>query len=495
MMKLVNKAFFIGLPVAICSWAIPSLAETVNFTFLHFNDVYEIGAIEGGTRGGLARVATIKKQLKKQNPQTYSILAGDFFSPSALGTVKVGDRPLAGQQMVAVLNALGLDFATFGNHEFDISKEDFYARLKEAKFKFFSGNVFDAQGQPFPGVNPYQIIEIKTKAGKKVRIGLIGVTLDSNRKDYVAYKDAFTTVQEQVKTLNERVDVIIAVTHLSIEEDRKIAESIPEIDIILGGHEHENIQQWRGRDFTPIYKADGNARSVYIHNLFFDTESKSLKISSRLQPITEEIAEEPNTAKVVKEWSEKAFTAFRSQGFSPEKQVINTKVALDGREASVRDRKTNLTEIIAKSMLDEVENADLAVFNGGSIRIDDVIPAGKLTEYDIIRTLPFGGKVLAVEIEGSVLERVLNRGQANKGKGGYLQTLGATKVMQTGKWLINGQPLQLLRKYRVAINDFLMSGKETNLDFLNLQEPKIKLIAEKRDVRLVLIDGLRKYKP
>ncbi|PSB02844.1 bifunctional metallophosphatase/5'-nucleotidase [Merismopedia glauca CCAP 1448/3] len=490
-MKLVNKALAVSVPALILSWATPSLAEVVNFTLLHLNDIYEIAPVEGGTRGGLARVATIKKQLQTQNPRTYTILAGDFLSPSALGTAKVNNQPLAGQQMVAVLNQIGLDFATFGNHEFDLPKEAFYQRLKEAKFKFFSGNVFDSQGQPFPNVNPYQIIEIKTNEGKIVKVGLIGVTINSNKKDYVTYRDALATTKEQVKVLKERVDIIIAVTHLSITEDRQIAELVPEIDVILGGHEHENIQQWRGRDFTPIYKADANARSVYIHNLTFDTESRNLSINAKLQPVTEAIPEDPQTAKLVNEWVQKGFNAFRAQGFSPDKKVTTTKVALDGLESHVRNQSTNLTEILANSMLKEVENADLAVFNSGSIRIDDVIPPGVVTEYDVIRTLPFGGKVLGVEIDGSLLEKMLIQGQVNLGRGGYLQTANVSKDEKTGKWLIGGKLLETKRNYRIAINDFLVSGQERDLEFINLKEPGIKLITEKRDIRFVLIDGLR----
>lgn len=490
--EFVKKALFVGLPTLAISWANLTLAELVNITLLQLNDVYEIAPIENGTRGGLARVATIKKQLQVQNPRTYAVMAGDFFSPSALGTAKINDRPLAGQQMVAVLNQMGLDFATFGNHEFDLSQEDFYQRLKESKFKFFSGNVFDSQGQPFPGVAPYQIVEIKTGEGKIVNLGLIGVTIDSNKKDYVLYKDAFNTVKEQVELLKDRTDIIVAVTHLAIEEDRKIAENIPEIDAILGGHEHENIQQWRGRDFTPIYKADANAKTVYIHNLTYDTESKQLTIDSRLQPVTEAIPQDAKTANLVRDWTDKAFKAFRSLGFAPDKRVAKIATPLDGLESSVRDRSTNLTDILANSMLKEVENADLAVFNSGSMRIDDVIPPGEITQYDVIRILPFGGKVLAVDIEGSVLEKVLTQGRANRGKGGYLQTANVSQDEKTGNWLISGTALNPRRNYRVAINDFLVSGREKGLEFLKLQEPGINLVAEKRDIRFVLMDGLQK---
>jgi 5'-nucleotidase / UDP-sugar diphosphatase len=491
-MKLIWKGCSIVLQVlATVAFTTPALAEIVNINLLQLNDIYEITPVEGGTRGGLARVATLRKQLYQANPRTYTFLAGDAFSPSALGTAKINGIPLAGQQMVAVMNALGFDYATFGNHEFDLPENLFYERLKESRFRWFSGNVSDSKGQPFKGVPRSIIFNVKGDRGAVVRVGLIGVTLDSNKAKYVSYTDPIETAKQHVRSLKGKVDILIAVTHLSIEQDRKLAETIPEIDIILGGHEHENIQQWRGRDFTPIFKADANARTVYVHQLSYDTIKKNLQINSRLVPITEKIPEDSKIAKVVKQWVERGYQAFRASGFEPEQVIANVPVALDGLESSVRNESTNLTELIAEAMLKEVKDADLAVYNSGSIRIDDVIPAGPVTQYDVIRILPFGGKIVAVEMNGALLQRVLEQGQVNKGTGGYLQTTKVRKDSSLGKWLINGQPLNPNQTYKVAINDFLISGKEQGLDFLNLQQPGIKLIAEKRDIRFAVIEQIK----
>ena len=87
--------------------------EVVNITFLQLNDVYEIAPLEGGKVGGLARVATIRQQLLKENPNTFTILAGDFLNPSIFGVVKHEGEKVKGKQMVATLNAMGLDLATF----------------------------------------------------------------------------------------------------------------------------------------------------------------------------------------------------------------------------------------------------------------------------------------------------------------------------------------------------------------------------------------------
>ena len=100
-------------------------AGDVTFTILHFNDVYEITPVEGGRAGGLARVATLRHRLLAADPHTLTVLAGDFFSPSALGTARVDGARLNGRQMVAVLNAVGVDVAALGNHGFDVSEADF----------------------------------------------------------------------------------------------------------------------------------------------------------------------------------------------------------------------------------------------------------------------------------------------------------------------------------------------------------------------------------
>ena len=119
-------------------------------TILHFNDVYEIEPVEGGHFGGLSRVATVLKQLKRTHAPVLSVLAGDYLSPSAIGTAVVDGQPLGGRQMVDVLNATGLDWATFGNHEFDVSQAGFLARNEQSTFHLVSSNVTDVNGQLFP---------------------------------------------------------------------------------------------------------------------------------------------------------------------------------------------------------------------------------------------------------------------------------------------------------------------------------------------------------
>jgi 5'-nucleotidase / UDP-sugar diphosphatase len=261
--------------------------------------------------------------------------------------------------------------------------------------------------------------------------------------------------------------------------------------MILGGHEHENMQLWRGAASVPIFKADANARAVYIHRLVYDTGRRALTVRSILRRVTAEIPEDPATLAAIRHWQELGFAAFRAEGFEPEQLVATVPIALDGLEASVRNRPTELTRLIAESLLAAVPEAELALFNSGSIRIDDLIPPGPLSEFDIIRILPFGGLVCRAEIDGALLHRVLDQGLANRGQGGFLQGAGVTK--DDGGWLVNGASLEESRPYRMATSDFLVSGREQGLEFLSDKNPGLRVFCrEDSDVRFAFRDYLRR---
>jgi hypothetical protein len=102
-------------------------ADLLHVTLLQINDHYVLEPVDGGRRGGMARLATLVRDLKRENPNTIFALAGDTISPS------VESARLKGAQMVAALNAVGLDFAAFGNHEFDFGPEVLVERMKESK--------------------------------------------------------------------------------------------------------------------------------------------------------------------------------------------------------------------------------------------------------------------------------------------------------------------------------------------------------------------------
>ena len=458
-------------------------------TIAHFNDVYEISPVEGGRSGGLARVATVVSQLKRTNAPLLVTLGGDYVSPSALGTARINGEALAGKQMVDVLNATGLEWATLGNHEFDISEAAFKARMAESKFKVVVSNVTDAEGQPFANTMTTAIVPV-TAGGRTLRIGLIGIVIDANQKPWVKYLPPIDSAKSAVAQLAGKVDAIVALTHLALAGDADLAAAVPEIDLILGGHEHENWMLRRGAHFTPIIKADANVRSLAVVSMAFGAKGTRPTVSARLQIIDSQIKPLPAVDALVKKWTETAFNAFRRDGFTPEAPVATITEPLDGRESTVRNRPGKLTEIIANAMRHEAK-AEVGIFNGGSVRIDDVLTPGPVTEYDIIRVLPFGGKVVRATFDGALLAKVLDQGLTNQGVGGYLHTSDGVVRTSSG-WVINGAPLDPAKRYVVGISDFLLTGGETNLAYLTRTNPGVHDPEDLRDVRRVVIDELKR---
>ena len=128
--------------------------EIIKFTFLQLNDVYEIGALEGGEVGGMDRVETIHKELLKENPNTFMFMAGDFLNPSLIGNLKFEGERIKGKQMIEVMNAMNFDLVTYGNHEFDLSDKLLQSRMNSSNFKWIGTNL---KHKTKDGVEPFYI--------------------------------------------------------------------------------------------------------------------------------------------------------------------------------------------------------------------------------------------------------------------------------------------------------------------------------------------------
>lgn len=457
-------------------------------TLVHLNDVYEIAPLDDGRTGGMARVGTVIRELKAQGRTVLATHGGDYLSPSVLGTARVDGHPLAGRQMVEAMNAIGIDWATFGNHEFDLAEPAFRARLAESRFRLVSSNVSQADGQPFPGVPRHAIVPLKI-GERTVRIGLIGLTINSNPQPWVRYSDPVEAARDALAAMGP-VDAVIALTHLFLAQDDALVSEVPEIDLVLGGHEHDNWILRRGKGFTPIVKADANARSVGLVTLSFGAPGTRPQVRAELRVIDDRIAADPRIDQLVSYWTQLAFESFRAAGFRPEASVAVTRETLDGREQTVRNRPGRLTQAIVASIEAEVPGADVALLNAGSVRIDDLIAPGTITEYDVLRVLPFGGRVVGASMTGALLGQVLQTGVRNAGTGGYLHASGVSWKDQA--WHVGDQPIDPQRRYRVALPAFLLTGREVNMAFLSRSHPGLSEVVEYRDVRMAVIDGLRK---
>ena len=435
----------------------PHSERKLRITLLQLNDVYQTEPMDKGKSGGLARVATLRKKIMAESPNTLFLLAGDTISPSVASTV------FKGEQMIAAWNALGLDYAALGNHEFDFGPDTLLARMKESSFVWLGSNVIDRRtGKPFGGTPPYVI----RKFGG-VKVGLFGLlTTDTATSSKpgpdVRFANPVLAAKNIVAKLRrEGASVIIAVTHLAMSEDKELARRVPQIDVILGGHEHEQMQSQAGR--TPIFKWGSDSRSLGRIDLNVSTVTRRVEsIDWAGIPITDAVADDPAVIAVNAEYEKRL-------GAALDQTIGQTSVELDARSITNRTRETNIGNLVADAYR-QVAQADVALVNGGAIRANTTIAPGPITKRDAVAALPFGDPIVKIEVSGATLRAALENGLSRiveeEESGRYPQVSGLNFTFDGRKpagsrvveVTINGQPLDEKKNYSLALADYLVNG-------------------------------------
>lgn len=454
-----------------------------SFTVLHINDVYRIYGVDEGTKGSFSRLRTLRQKLESSGKPVLVLHAGDFLFPSMMS------RTYKGKQMIDVMNAIDGElgvmdenfFTVFGNHEFDLNKEKHAAvlqeRINESEFYWLGTNVswkLDKQGKPVitsDKILPYKLLDLDG-----IKVGIFGVTTDLQTPSYASIDSQYVDVAKNYTQLlrNKGAEVVIALTHLRIQEDKEILRSLNDQgpDIIFGGHEHnQQAHKVRGRY---VVKADADMRSATIANFEYRKDS-GVDISFRFINIDEKLAHDPAVESMVEQWQKRYDRRFckeagDSQGCLDIK-LGRTNVTLVGEELEVRRYETNLGDFILDEVLKHFkpDGVQLAFLNSGSIRINQDIPQGTiLTERHLRELFQYPSEMVVIKISGKVLAEVLNHSVKDwTGNGRWLQIAGfryfhdvtqetASKIQvrdSDGNWR-NVKPDE---EFLAVTNDFLMN--------------------------------------
>lgn len=508
MYKRLIYIFFSALLLQGCKSAkIKCPDATYTFKIIQLNDVYEISPLQGGKVAGLARVAHAVDSIKLLNKNTFLVMAGDFLNPSLIGSLKIEGEKVLGKQMIEVMNAMDFEVVTFGNHEFDIGESALQQRMNESNFYWTSANCFQQtqegprsfyfirKGDTLPVPETYTL-QIKQENLPDLDVGLFGVTLPSNPRDFVYYSDYILEAGAAVSKLkSQQIPIILGLTHLEIEQDKILAQTFPELSLIMGGHEHHHTEINVGN--TKITKADANAKSIYIHTFTFNNEKNDLKINSQLLYVNNKTPEKTSVKQIVNKWEVLLENQLKQIIDSPNDVIYITKNTIDGTDALNRNSQTTLGSIITQAMaLSFNSPLEAAIVNSGSFRLDDNLE-GAITGVDIFRVLPFGGEVIKVTLTGQLLIEVLDYGFSKRGQGAYLQLYNLDKN-QLGQWTFNDVPIQNNNTYTIACSDFLLKGYD--IPFLNLENKGVLKVEQPlptenaRDIRLAVIHFLKNLK-
>ncbi|HSI89291.1 MAG TPA: 5'-nucleotidase C-terminal domain-containing protein, partial [Pyrinomonadaceae bacterium] len=450
------RGVFLTLAAAVLSFTAAAQPEgQARITILHLNDSYQFTPVDGGQRGGLARVMTLRKEALRENPNTLMTLGGDTLSPS------VETRTYRGKQMIDAWNTVGLDYSVLGNHEFDLKTDELLDRMKESKFKWLGANVIDTKtGKIFGDLPPFEIREIGG-----VKVGLIGLLLPETRdtssiEDHLQLADFCKTAQEHIPKMRASgANTIVGITHMFMWQDKELAKCAPGIDLILGGHEHTLLQS--SSNGTPIFKMWADAREVGKFDLFIDKKSgKVVSMDWQIIPVTSDIKDDPDFAPVIAKYKDLLDQL--------EVRVGATAVPLDALSHSVRTKETDIGNFIADAYREAV-GADIGFVNGGSIRADLSYNPGPLTKRDVLSMLPFNNPIIKIELTGKTLMEVLEHSVARSAEdnepGRFPQISGMKFTFDAGRLpgqrileaSVNGKRVMDEAIYTVATSDFLVS--------------------------------------
>ncbi|MDR7391903.1 MAG: bifunctional UDP-sugar hydrolase/5'-nucleotidase, partial [Armatimonadota bacterium] len=385
-----TRSVLFGLALAVVL-ALPAPSQPPVLTILHFNDVYQLTAVDGGRRGGFDRLATVVKRHRAQERPSLLLFAGDLISPSVESSI------FKGAQLIDGMNHLGVDAATFGNHEFDYGPEELAKRVRESRFPWVVSNVFAPGLRPFPGVKPWLVL---SPGG--VPVGIVGLLTEDtavlSSPGNTTFGNVFTVTREVVRILRARgARVIVALTHLSMAQDQQLLREVPEVDLVIGGHEHDPLTATVGGRL--VAKAGSDAKWLGVTLLSLDG---SRRAQHQLVDVDERVPPDPEMAKLVQHYSERLSKEL-------EVPIGETTVPLDARNVTVRQQESNLGNFIADVMRAAV-GADVAITNGGGIRTNAMFPAGRITRKDVLAWLPFGNMVVKVAVTGAVIRQALENG-------------------------------------------------------------------------------------
>jgi 5'-nucleotidase / UDP-sugar diphosphatase len=430
-------------------------------TFLLTNDIYVMNEqvmSDGKARGGFARLAAVVKGERAKGGHVIFAHGGDTLSPSLMSGL---DR---GAHIIALTNMIRPDIFAPGNHEFDFGNATFLERMGEAKFPIFAANLRASDGQPLAGFNDRAIV-----AFDGVRVGLTGATYEDTPRaawpEDLRFAPTVPTLKAQAQALRrEGADFVVAVGHMT-RGDALALQFARAAELTLTGHTHDLFVSYDG--LSAVVESSYDAHYVVAIDVeIVVTDLRGSRRETKWWPRFRII----DTATVTPDPAVAAEVAKFEAILTREMDVPigTTAVELDSRSAAVRSGEAAIGNLFADAMRDTMR-ADAALTNGGGIRAGRIYaPGSTITRKDVLAELPFGNRLVVIEITGRDLKAAIENGLSRLPDvgGRFPQVSGVTVSFdprrQPGSRVLDmtvaDAPLAETRVYRVAINDFMARG-------------------------------------
>jgi len=395
------------------------------------------------------------------------LFSGDAFNPSLTSTV------YKGKQMVPVLNAIKPEISVYGNHDFDFGLDNLHNLAGENNFPWLMSNVvYKPTGRQLADGIEYKIIDWE---GRK--IGIMGLvewewmaTLATISEDEVIYEDFVVAADRLAKVMrNEGATFIIALTHMRVPNDEKLARECPAVDLICGGHDHHYDCKPVGDHETYVLKSGTDFRDLTLCKVNFGSGKRGYSVRTEHIEITMDVPEDEAVKAVVTEYEGK-------MGAKMEQVLGQCDIDLDARFTSIRTSETNVGNLICDIMRDGC-NADIALLNSGTLRADTIIPAGPLRLREFVSLLPMVDELCVLEMDKAQLLAALENGvsQYPRLEGRFPQVSGVSFEFDASlppggrvkveSIQVGGAAVGEDSKYSVVIKAYLALGKDGYIMF------------------------------
>jgi len=434
---------------------------------------------EGKCFGGVARVATkineLRDQLTADGQNVLVLDAGDQFQGSMMYTT------YKGAAAAEFMNVIGFDAMAVGNHEFDDGPEKLAEFVDAVDVPVISGNLDLSGSNLLNGrVEDHLVLEVGGQ-----RIGIVSAlatdTVDtSSPGPNVIFQDEVAALAADVAALEaDGVDKIIALTHVGLPRDMKIAAAVPGIDAIVGGHSHTYLSAsdpdragayptWVSQSdgtMVPVVQAYAYSKYVGHLELTFDDAGNLVHAEGDTILLDASVEEDP------------AIVARVAELNGPIEELKNTVVAdtaeaIEGSREVCRAMECPMGNLVADAMLDRVKDqgVSIAIQNGGGLRAS--IDSGEVTMGEVLTVLPFQNTLATFEGSGAMIINALENGvsQVEEGAGRFPQVAGLKytwdPAAEPGSRIVEVKvqegdgfvPIDPAKTYLVVTNNYMRNG-------------------------------------
>jgi 2',3'-cyclic-nucleotide 2'-phosphodiesterase (5'-nucleotidase family) len=386
--ELESGVRLLAFAVILCGSPLWSQTGLQPLTVLHTNDLHAHLQPDDRGLGGFAYVAGVVRDQREKCEACIYLNAGDLVQGTPVSTI------YRGVPVYEIANRMGIDVSTLGNHEFDYGWKQILNFIKVAKFPIVSANVENDAGALLTG---------KGYAIKKVgnlRVAVIGVLLGDLKGNFSTAEQIgpwnvvlpVDGVKRTVPLLKDKADVIIVLGHLHDDETDRILREVPEVALVVTGHDHKGYKELKRYDGR--FAVEAKSYGVEVGRVDLKIDPQTHKAASaewtRFPVDSKKVAPVKEVAELVEKWEAK----------------VSKEVDVPIGEARHRMERSEVRKLVEQAMAAAV-GADIGWVNSGNIR--EILPQGKLLARNAWNVLPFDNKIVVGKFKGSELPAAITK--------------------------------------------------------------------------------------